>query len=206
MSLIFNTKTNKTMSFVNLASVDAECYQAPNPPGVTRAFAVVSRAIKGEWPNKSVINQDGEITALPTLGTDKTGATAKFVEYLFPKNTCNVDSDGGGDAGYQNYKHTLALSKAGMSKEVRKEVRKHLNAGTVWIVQMKGGEFVVVGSSNDPLFMNTSFKSGKGGKDKRGYELKGESDGMSWDLPVIPEALVAQLDFDSVLDLVTTNP
>lgn len=188
------------MSYINFSSVDAECFQVPNPPGITRAFCAVSRGIAGNWPNLSVINEDGEITELPTMGKDKNGEDAKFVEYLFPKNTCNVDSDGGGDAGYQNYKHMIALAMAGFSKEVRKEAKKHLNAGSVWIVQMKGGEFVVVGSSDDPIFLATSFKSGKGGKDKRGYEMKGEADGLSWDLPVIPESLIATLDVVSVLD------
>lgn len=188
------------MGYTNFSSVDAEHFQGPNPPGVTRAFCVVSRAIVGSWPSVSVINHDGEVTVLPTLRADKNGQESKFVEYLFPKNTCNVDSDSGGDASYQNYKHMIALSLAGFSKEVRKEAKKHLNAGSVWIVQLKGGEFVVVSSSDDPIFLSTSFKSGKGGKDKRGYEMKGEADGLSWDLPVLPASLVAQLDFVSVLD------
>jgi hypothetical protein len=95
----------------------------------------------------------------------------------------------------------INLAMAGFSKEVRKEAKKHLNAGSVWIVQQKGGEFVVVASSDDPIFLNTGYKSGKGGKDKRGYEMKGESDGMAWDLPVIPDALMATLDVVSILDV-----
>jgi hypothetical protein len=190
------------MGFINLSSVDAENFQAPNPPGVTRAFAVVGRAIQGNWPNKDIIDDDGEITALPVLLKDKNGVDAKFVEYLFPKNTCFIDSDGSGDPSYQNYKHMLNISMAGFSKEVRKEAKKQLNAGTVWIVQQKGGEFVVVASSDDPIFLNTGYKSGKGGKDKRGYEMKGEADGLAWDLPVIPAALMATLDVISVLDVV----
>ena len=83
---------------------------------------------------------------------------------------------------------------AGFSDEVQKEVRKHMNAGAVVVGQMKGGEYVVAGSSDDPIFFKTSFKSGAKGSDKRGYTLKGDSNGMTWDLPRVPEALIANLE------------
>jgi hypothetical protein len=183
------------MSFLNLAAVDAENFQTANPPGITRAFAVIGRGIEGSWPNLSVINEYGELIALPSFLQD-----AKFVEYLFPKGTCWVDSEDSGDPSYQNYKHVLNISLAGFTTEVRQEATKHINAGTVWIVQQKGGEYVVAGSSDEPLFLNSMYKSGKGGKDKKGYEMKGEVEGMQFDLPVVPVSLVSQIDFISVLD------
>lgn len=193
-------------TFVNIASLDAECFQKTNAPGVTRLLGVISRGIVGSWPNPAVINSDNEITALPVLGKDKNNQDVKFVEYLFPKNTCNVDSQCDGDAAYQNYKHMINFNLAGVEKFVRAEAKKHLNAGTVWIAQLKGDVFVVVGSSDDPVFLKGGFKSGKGGKDKRGYEFKGEADAMDWDLPVIPAALMATLPVVSVLDNAPVTP
>lgn len=112
---------------------------------------------------------------------------------MFPDGTAEITSDGAGDAGYQSYKHSVEFMMAGFSKEVRKEVKKHLNAGSVCIVEMKDGQFAVAGSSDDPIFLKSSFKGGKKGNDKRGFTLKGDTDGMMWDLPVLTAAAIAAL-------------
>lgn len=177
------------MAYLNFSTVDAQCFQIPNPGGVRRVLVLCSRFIAAPWPTPAVLNADNEVTALPTY----TEANTKWAEYMFPDGTANVDSDGGGDPGYESFKHMIEIAMAGFSKEVRKEVRKHLNAGSVWIFEMKDGQFVVAGSSDDPIFVKPSFKSGKKGNDKRGYTIKGEVDGITWDLPVLDEALIATL-------------
>ncbi|WP_420153558.1 hypothetical protein, partial [Siphonobacter sp.] len=119
---------------------------------------------------------------------------SKFAEYLFPDGTAEVSSDGSGDPAFQSYKHTVEFMLAGFSKEVRKEVKKNLNAGCVIIVEMKDGQFAVLGSSDDPIFLKSSFKGGKKGNDKRGYTLKGDTDGMMWDIPVLTAEAIADLE------------
>ena len=116
------------MSVINLASVDGQCFQKPNPGGVSLLFCVLNRNIEGSWPNEAVINDDGDLTALPIL---KTGVTWK--QYAFPNGTASVDCDGNGDNAYQSFKHMIDFSMAGFSKELRKEIKKHLNAGSVWM-------------------------------------------------------------------------
>ena len=191
--------------FLNLSSVDGECFQMPNPGGLSTVLAVTSRTIAGSWPRvqfnpdgsinyaASSFTEGGEVKELPLLLPDKNGVAGAWSQYMFPNGTAMCDCDSSGDNGYQSYKHSVELMMAGFSVTLRAEMRKHLNAGTVYIMQMKGGEFVVVGSSDDPIFAKTSFKGGKSGKDKRGYTLKGDSDGMMWDFLVVPPALVAQM-------------
>lgn len=182
---------------VNFASIDAQCFQAPNPGGVRRLLILCSRFFAAPWPRMAsedgsdvgTLNDDNEITVAPAY--DNT--SVKWAEVYFPDGTAEINSDGGGDAGYQSYKHTVEVALAGFSKAVRREVRKHLNAGSVFIFEMKDGQYVIAGSSDDPIFVKPSFKGGKKGNDKRGYTLKGEVDGMPFDLPVMPAAMVATL-------------
>lgn len=182
---------------VNFASIDAQCFQAPNPGGVRRLLILCSRFFAAPWPRMAsedgsdigTLNEDNEITLAPTYDN----VAVKWAEIYFPDGTAEINSDGGGDAGYQSYKHMVEVALAGFSKEVRREVRKHLNAGSVFLFEMKDGQYVVAGSSDDPIFVKPSFKGGKKGNDKRGYTLKGEVDGMPFDLPVMPAAMVATL-------------
>ena len=184
------------MALVNFASIDAQSYQQGNPGGLRRVLIMLSRKISAPWPSEAVINEDGELTALPSY----TSAGEKWAEYLFPDATANIDADGSGDPGYQSYKHMVEFALAGFSKEVRKEIAKHQNASCVVIVEMKDGQYVVGGSSDDAIFLKPTFKGGKKGNDKRGFTLKGDVDGMMWDLPVIPATLMAQLPISPVPD------
>jgi hypothetical protein len=207
------------MAVLNLSAVDAQCFQQPNQGGFTEILVCLNRSIEGQWPKQiinddgtlgagSSVNLDGEIISLPMMvatgagGTTTVGgatvaglpaATAKFVEYVFPIGTCSIDSEVSGDPSFMTYNHVVDLIMGGFSKPVRIEMRKLLNAGAVIIGKMKGGQYVVAGSSDDPIFLKASFKSGKKGGDKRAYTIKGNSDGMGFDLPVISETLIAQL-------------
>lgn len=175
--------------FTNFASIDAQSFQQGNPGGVRRVLVMLSRKIKDQWPKKSVINDKNEVTALPAY----TAIGTKWAEILFPDGTASVDWDWSGDAGFQSCKHTVELMLAGFAASIRTEMKKNINAGCVYIFQMKDEQYVVVGSSDDPIFAKSSFKGGKKGNDKRGYTLKGDVDGMMWEPCVIPEALMATL-------------
>lgn len=175
---------------VSLASVDAQCFQQPNPGGIRNVFAVISRDITGNWPRTALINADGLVTALPTLK-----AGVQWAQYQFPDGTAEFSFDGGGEPSYQSYKHMIEFALAGSSKMVRKEIRKYLNAGGVFLVEDKEGNFVVLGCSEDPIYLKPSFKSGKKGNDKKGYTIKGEVDGLMWDQVFLNPTLVDDLEF-----------
>ena len=181
------------MAIVALASVDAQNFQIGNPGGVRNVYAILSRQITGVWPNPAVISEEGLITALPTLA-----ATAKWSQYLFPDGTAEFSFDGGGDPSYQSYKHMIEFALGGSSTAVRKEVRKFLNAGGIFLIEDKSGNFVVLGNTDDPIYLKPSFKSGKKGNDKRGYTLKGEVDGMMWEQIFLTSTLVSTLQFNAI--------
>lgn len=181
------------MSMTTLASLDAQNFQVSNPGGVRNVFAILSRQVVGIWPNESVIDGNGLITALPTLV-----ATTKWSQYLFPDGTAEFSFDGGGDPSYQSYKHMVEFALAGSSDGVRREVKKYLNAGGIFLIEDKSGNFVVLGNSDDPIYLKPSFKSGKKGNDKRGYTLKGEVDGMMWEQVFLTPALISTLEFNSM--------
>ncbi|GAB3936930.1 hypothetical protein [Larkinella terrae] len=175
------------LAYVNFANLDGQSFQAPNPGGLRKVLVALSKHIQGIWPTLEEA-QTGEVTALPLMV-----GTNKFAEYQFPDGTAEVASDSNGDPGFQSHKHTIELMLAGFSKAIQGELKKHLNAGSVWIVEMNDGQFVVVGSSDNPIFLKKSFKGGKKGNDKRGFTLKGDQDGFMWDLLPIQASLVATL-------------
>lgn len=181
------------MTVIALASVDAQNFQQSNPGGVRNVYAIISRQVTGVWPNESVIDENGFITVLPTLASG-----AKWSQYLFPDGTADFNFDGGNDPSYQSYKHMVELALAGSKDAVRKEIKKYLNAGVIFLIEDKSGNFVVLGSSDDPIFIKPSFKSGKKGSDKRGYTLKGEVDGMMWEQVFLTPSLVATLQFNAL--------
>lgn len=181
------------MSVIALATIDAQNFQISNPGGVRNVYAILSRQITGIWPNESLIDGEGLVTALPTLVVG-----AKWSQYLFPDGTAEFSFDGGGDPAYQSYKHMIEFALAGSSDNVRKEVSKYLNAGGIFLIEDKSGNFVVLGNSDDPIYLKPSFKSGKKGNDKRGYTLKGEVDGMMWEQVFLTPALIATLEFNAL--------
>lgn len=172
---------------VSFANIDGTSFQAPNPGGVRMVLVAICRDIVGIWPKESDVS-GGQIINLPVMVTGK-----KFAEYECPDATVDVNSSQSGDPGYMSYKHMINFSLAGYSKEVITELQKHRNAGSVYIVQMNDGSYSVVGSSDNPIFLKSDFKSGKKGADKRGYDLKGEQDGFMWDIVPINPTLIATL-------------
>lgn len=177
------------MATTNFASVDAQCFQVPNPGGLRRVLCILVDKVVGNWPVVADVDTaTARINKLPTLVSG-----ASWAEYKFPDGTASFDSDFTGDAGYESWKHMMEISLAGHSDAVRKEVSKHLNAGSLWIMEDKDGEYNVLGSTDDPIFVKGGFKGGKKGNDKRGYTLKGEVDGMSWDILPITKSLIASI-------------
>ena len=182
------------MATKSLASVDATCFQVSNAPGLRKVFGVISKDIVGSWPNASILDADGiNVTAIPTMVTDK-----KFAQFVFPDGTAETMFDKEGDPGYQTDSHGIEFALAGSSDGVRTEVRKFLNAGGVFLVEEKDGTFTVVGSTDDPVYLTHSFRSGKGGTDKKGYTLTGTVDGMAWGQVKITADLVATMTFEEV--------
>jgi hypothetical protein len=182
---------------LDFESLDAACSQKGNPSGNKNLYGMFNRRFAKEWPTEADIDENGVIFNLPVFLPKADGSEPKWAKYIFPNGTCTVTSDSSGDNAYQSYKHGITFNLAGFTR-ARKEVRKHLNAGSVWIVQMKGDEYVVVSSSDDPIFMKSSFTTGAKGGDKRGYVMKGEADNLMFDLPILTAAMLAQLDFELV--------
>ncbi|CAM9905949.1 unnamed protein product [Chrysoparadoxa australica] len=182
------------MATKSLASVDATCFQQPNPPGLRKIFACVNKDIVGSWPNASILDaEEINVTEVPTMVVDKT-----FAQFVFPDGTAETMFDKEGDPSYQTDKHGIEFALAGSSDSVRAEVRKFLNAGAVFLVEEKDGSYSIVGSTDDPVYITHSFRSGKGGTDKKGYTLTGSVDGMAWGQLKISKALVETMVFEAV--------
>lgn len=175
------------MANVNFANLNATSEQEGNPGGIRTLLVAEKRFIDGVWPKKADITA-GEITTLPTMVD-----TAKFAAYECPDGTVEISSEKQGDPGFQSYKHSIEFMFAGFSKEIQAELAKNMNAGSVYILEMNGGQYVVVGSSDNPIFVKQSFKGGKKGNDKRGFTLKGEQDGFMWDILPLKDTLIATI-------------
>lgn len=181
------------MALVNFANLNATSEQKGNPGGIRTLLACQKSFIDGVWP-KEADTLTGEITTLPTMK-----ATAKFAAYECPDGTVEVSSEKQGDPGFQSFKHNIEFMLAGFSKTIQTELAKNMNAGSVYILEMNGGEYVVVGSSDNPIFSKQSFKGGKKGGDKRGFTLKGEQDGFMWDILPLKDTLIATIPIQAVV-------
>lgn len=182
------------MPVVNFASMNATSEQVGNPGGVRLLLRALARSITGVWPKKADITA-GEITVGPVMaGTP----AAKWAEYECPDGTMEVSSEKQGNPGYQSYKHAIDFALAGFSKTIQAELTKDLNAGCVFIVEMNDGTYAVIGSSDNPIFVKQSFKSGKKGNDPRGFTLKGEQDGFMWDIMPLASSVVTALVVEAI--------
>ncbi len=189
---------------LNFTNVDGSCMDGPNAPGLNSIYCVRKRGIMGDFP-KVVVNDDGSLDfdkcdfdenfvlkSLPTLA-----ATVKLAEYEFPDGTASADFSANNDNGYNNYTQSIDFALAGLSRAVKKETYKHLNAGSVFFARMNGTQLVMIGASYSPVYLKTDFKSGKVGKDKRGFTLKGGADGMMFPPLEVPDELMD--DFAALL-------
>lgn len=177
------------MATVSFANIDGTSHQTPNPGGVRQVFVAIAKDIVGVWPNYKTQISAGEVTALPVMQTGK-----KFAKYVCPDGTVDVNDDDSGDPAYQSSKHMINFALAGFSKELVAELNKHRNAGSVFIVEQNDGTYGVCGSTDNPIFLKKSFKSGKKGNDKRGYELKGEQDGFMFGITPLAPTLIEDLE------------
>jgi len=181
------------MPVVNFLSMNATSEQVGNPGGIRKLLRAQVRSIVGNWPAQADIT-DGEITNGPTMV-----ALAKWAEYQCPDGSVEVSSEQQGNPGYQSFKHNVDFALAGFSKTIQKELAKDLNAGAVFIAEMNDGTYVVVGSSDNPIYTKRTFKSGKKGNDPRGFTLKGEQDGFMWDILPLATAEVAALEITAIV-------
>ncbi|MDI9872117.1 hypothetical protein [Flectobacillus roseus] len=176
------------MTVVSFSNVDGTSHQAPNPGGIRKVYVALAKDIVGVWPNIKTDFTDGEITVLPTMKTGK-----KFAVYECPDGTVDASHSYTGEPGYSSYKHMINFSLAGHNKELSKEVKKHENAGSVYIVEENDGQHCVVGSTDVPIFLKHDLKTGKKGSDKRGYDFKGEADGFTFGFTPIKESLISTI-------------
>ena len=178
-----------------MASLNANCFQVNNEPGISPViYGIIAKSIEGSWPKESDINEFGEIQTLPTY---KNGAM--WAAYECPNNTAKLDIDSGGENGYQGGdKQTLMLALAGMEKAIIAEQKKHTNAGSLWIAPFKGGEYVVAGSTKNPIFTKWKFTSGQKYGDKRGFTVTGEGE-VEWAFATLTEAQMALLPIAPIL-------
>lgn len=181
------------MPKINFASLTADSHQDGNPGGISTLGCVLAKTFTGPWPIKTDIT-DGEITVAPRLP-----ALQKIAQYEFPDGTVEVSSEKQGNPGFQSFKMNIEFMFAAFSKTVQKELSKFLNAGGVFFVEMGDGQFAVVGSSKNPVFVKQGFKSGKKGADPRGFTMKGDSDGNMWDILPLSSAVAAGLQFEAIV-------
>lgn len=173
----------------SLAAIDGQCFQQANPGGARHLYVLLAKDVVGTYPTKAQISADGtEVTALPTMV-----ATKKFSEYAFPDGTVDYKVDDGGDPSYQSFKHMVEFMMAGKSKALRAEMAKYINAGCIFLVEDKDGDYMLVGTTDDPIYLKKSFALGKKGNDKRGYTLKGEVDGLTHGVLTLQSSLIATL-------------
>lgn len=178
----------------SLAALDGQMFQTPNPGGARTLLAILVADIVGNYPTSAQIDVATQrITALPTLV-----ATKKFSEYAIPDGTLDYKVDDSGEPGYQSFKHSIEFALAGSSDALHGEMAKYTNAGVIFIIQDKSGDYAVCGSTDDPIFLKKTFALGKKGNDKRGYTLKGEVDGLSFGYMRLQTALVATLEINTV--------
>jgi hypothetical protein len=175
------------MATVSFANLNGTSYQKPNPGGTRKLLIALSKDIDGVWPKQADI-VDGEIATGPTMKTGK-----KWAEYQFPDGTFDMGDDGGGDPGFQSFKHTIEFMIAGMGPLIQKEILKHLNAGSVVIGELNDNQYYVAGTSDNPLYIKPTGKIGKKGNDKRGYTLKGDQDGFMWPLTPLKSTVATAL-------------
>lgn len=176
------------VGLVSLANLDADSEGEANPGGTRKLLIIHAKDVVGVWPKKSDI-VNGEIINPPVL-IDGAG----FAEYNFPDSTFDLMDAQEGDPGFQSFKHSAGFMFAGYSKKVVAEVLKHLNAGSIIIGQLNDDVFAVAGSSDNAIYVKSSFSSGKKGSDKRGYTFKGEQDGFMWGVTPLKETVVATLE------------
>lgn len=178
----------------SLAAVDGQCFQQANPGGGRNLYVVLCKDVVGNYPTAASFDAaTGRLTALPTLVTGK-----KWSRYEFPDGTLDYKVDGGGDGGYQSYKHSVEYALAGNSEALHLEMSKYVNAGVMFMIEDKNGEFMMVGSTDDPIFMKPAFALGKKGNDKRGYVAKGEVDGQTYGVALVTKTLLTGLTFNTV--------
>lgn len=183
------------MAIVSLAGVDGECFQQSNVPGVRTVLAVLKRDIVGNYPIAADIDATKqELSALPTLV-----ATKKWSKFMFPVGTADHKSDSAGDLGYQNYKHSVEFALAGKSGAVRVEMSKFVNAGALFLIEEKDGSYTLRGSTDDPISVQRSYASGKGGNDKKGYTAKGEADGIPFADLQVAATLLEDLEVNTIV-------
>lgn len=173
--------------FVSLANIDGSSEGTPNPGGTRNLYIIARKDIEGVWPKEGDI-VNGEIINPPVMKAGK-----KFAEYEFPDGTFQIADDGGGEAGYQSYKHTVDFAIAGFNKTLVAEMRKHLNTSSVVIGELNDGQLALAGSSDNGVYIKSSFKSGLKGNDKRGFTAKGEQDGFMWGITPLAPAVAAAL-------------
>lgn len=183
------------MALGSLAGVDGECFQQSNVSGVRTVLVVLKKDVVGNYPLDTQIDTTAqELTALPTLV-----ATKKWSQFKFPQGTADHKCDSAGDLGYQSFKHSVEFSLAGKSQAVRAEMAKFLNAGALFLIEEKDGSYTLRGSTDDPIVVQRSYASGKGGNDKRGYVAKGEADGIPFADLQLDAALIEDLEVNAIV-------
>jgi hypothetical protein len=172
---------------VSFSNLDGTSFQKINPGGIRAIWVILARDISNSWPsNKDIV--DGVVTTAPVLNPGKC-----FVQYQSPDSTTDISGSSVGEAGYNSFKHSVGISFAGFSPIHVAELSKLNNAGIVIIGLQNDGNYVIAGQSRTPIFLKSDLKIGKKGSDKRGFDLKGEQDGYSWDITPVNNNVIPLL-------------
>ncbi len=173
---------------VNFSSIAADSTQAGNPAGARRVMRALAKSFTGGWPIKADITA-GEITVAPRI------TAGSFAIYEVPANTIDASDELLGEPGYQNWKQGIEFQMAGLSKQLQAELAKDINAGSVFLVELNDDQFVVVGTSQKPIFLKNSGKIGKKGSEQRGKTLKGDEEGYMWGLTPLSSTIASAITF-----------
>jgi hypothetical protein len=179
---------------VNFASIAADSHQAGNPAGARRVAILLAKAFTANWPVAADIVA-GEITTLTSTVLE---VATEWPVYECPQNTISFDDENTGSPGFQSFKQMVELQLAGFSKENQVELAKHLNAGSVVLVELNDGQWACVGASYNPIFLQASGKSGSKGSDARGKTLKGEQEGFMFGVTPVAAAVITDITFAAV--------
>ncbi|MDP1816739.1 MAG: hypothetical protein Q8K92_19960 [Leadbetterella sp.] len=173
----------------DFSSITADSSQAANPPGALVQYVALATSFTANWPTAAQANA-GLVTTAPPLS-----GVIKFAKIIPPVESIDANFNTQGRRGYQGIMHECAWEVAGYTTAILAENQKYLNAGVVCLQQLSDEKWIVLGSVQNPLQVEITGKTGKGGNDERGFTYKASRSNFPWFPPILDNAIVAALTF-----------
>lgn len=181
------------MPIVEFANLVADAEQEDNIAGNLSWIGVIrAKNFTRSWPDTADVTA-GEIT-LPAGLTTILGVK-EFAKIEVPQNSVRYKSVKSPDPGHQAITQSIDISLAGTGKAIQAELDKFKNVGCVFLVPGNDGLTYVVGSKDQPIFLQEEQDSGANGGEKRGTQLSGSSTGHKHHCLPLSAALLATVPF-----------